>query len=205
MVKIALTGSPGSGKTTVSEMFKALGAEVINADRICHNLFTPCQKSYHEIVNYFGKECLNTDKTLNTSYLRQRLISSKKDKEFLENILHPRIYVKIVEALNQLEDNKRIVMVEIPLLFEVGWESDFDKVIVVYANKQRFLGRLQKKGLSREEAEKIFALQWPIEKKINKAHFIINNNGDLNTTEKQVKKIWKKLITDYFKVGFYLK
>ena len=194
MLKIALTGSPGSGKTTVSEMFKALGAKVINADKICHNLFTPCQKSYHEIVNYFGKECLNTDKTLNTSYLRQRLISSKKDKQILETILHPRIYAKIMEILNQLKE--KLVIIEIPLLFEVGWESDFDKVIVVYASKERCLGRLQKKGLSREEAEKIFALQWPIEKKINKAHFIINNNGDLNTTEKEVKEIWKKLITD---------
>ena len=198
MLKIALTGSPGSGKTTVSEMFKALGAKVINADKICHNLFTPCQKSYHEIVNYFGKECLNTDKTLNTSYLRQRLISSKKDKQILETILHPRIYAKIMEILNQLKE--KLVIIEIPLLFEVGWESDFDKVIVVYASKEKCLSRLQKKGLSREEAEKIFALQWPIEKKINKAHFVIDNNADLNTTEKQVKEIWRKLI-----VAFYLK
>ena len=203
MPKIALTGSPGSGKTTVSEMFKALGAEVINADKICHNFFIPCQKSYHEIVNYFGKECLNPDKTLNTSYLRQRLISSKKDKQILETILHPRIYAKIMEILNQLKE--KLVIIEIPLLFEVGWESDFDKVIVVYASKEKCLSRLQKKGLSLQEAEKILALQWPIEKKINKAHFVIDNNGDLNTTEKQVKEIWRKLITDYLKVAFYLK
>jgi dephospho-CoA kinase len=193
MLKIAITGSPGSGKTTVAKIFKNLGAEVINADAICHSLFVPCQGAYHEILNYFGQGCLTPNGSLNKNFLRKKLIFSSKDRKTLENILHPRVYAKMVEHFREVKGETEIIIVEIPLLFEVGWEEEFDKVIVVHADKKRCINRLQKRGFSKEEIEKIFALQWPIEEKIKRADFIINNNYDLNTTNREIKKIWEKL------------
>ncbi|MDL1970331.1 MAG: dephospho-CoA kinase [Candidatus Desulfofervidaceae bacterium] len=195
MLKIGLTGSAGSGKSTVAGMFKHLGAIVISADEVCHQLFVPCQKTYHEIVHHFGQVCLNADGTLNRDFLRKRLLSSSEDKNALENILHPEIQTKIMQQLEEIKKSvpESVVVIEVPLLFEAGWEQMFDLIITVYADKKTCLLRLQQRGLTKADAEGLLSLGWPIQEKIKRADIVIDNSQDLTTTKKQVETIWKKL------------
>lgn len=196
MLKIGLTGSAGSGKSTVANMFKRLGAMVISADEVCHKLFTPCHKAYHEIVRYFGQVCLHADGTLNRDFLRKRLLSSPEDKNALENILHPEIKAKIIEQLEEIKKNvpESVVIIEVPLLFEAGWEQMFDLIITVYADEKNCLLRLLKRGLTKADAERLLALGWPMQEKIRRSDMVIDNNQALDATRKQVERIWKKLL-----------
>jgi len=195
MFKIGLTGSAGSGKSTVADMFRHLGAIIISADAVCHQLFTPCQKTYHEIVRHFGQVCLNPDGTLNRDFLRKRLLCSSEDKNILENILHPEIQARIMQQLEEIKKrmSEKVVVIEVPLLFEAGWEQMFDLVITVFADKKNCILRLQQRGLTKLEAERLLALGLPTEEKIKRADVVIDNNQDFATTRKQVETIWDKV------------
>ena len=193
MLKVGLTGGIASGKTTVTKLFKDLGAKIIDSDEICHRLMAPDRPAYHEIISYFGLSCLNPDKTLNRDYLRERILYNSPDKQILEKILHPKVLSHIKMRFKQMQP-KAIVIVDVPLLFEVGWQKYFDCSIVVYAEKEICLNRLSKTKLSKQEAEQFFRLQMPLKEKVKKADFIIDNSGELEDTKKQVEEIWKKLI-----------
>jgi len=193
MLKIAITGLPASGKSTVTKMFKSLGAEIIDADIICHSLFSPSETAYHEILNYFGKKCLNKNDTLNKDFLRHKLIFSPKDRKILENILHPKIYERIKKRIQELEKKGKIIIVEIPLLFEVGWEREFDFTIVVDADEDICIKRLISKGISEDEAKGLLSLHLSAEKKKEKADWVIENKSDLIYLYEQVKYVWQRL------------
>lgn len=193
MLKVGLTGGIASGKTTVANLFKDLGAEIIDSDEICYRLMAPDRPAYHEIIAHFGPSCLNPDKTLNRDYLRERILYNSSDKQILEKILHPKVLSYTKMRLKQMQP-KAIVIVDVPLLFEVGWQKYFDYTIVVYTEKEICLNRLTKSKLSKQEAEQFFRLQIPLKEKVKKADFIIDNSGNLENTKKQVEELWKKLI-----------
>ena len=192
MLKIGLTGGIGSGKTTVAYLFKDLGARIIDADEICHKLMMPKSTAYDEIVSYFGQTCLNPDRTINRGYLRRCILNNPFDRQVLEGILHPKVLLDIKREFQKVRP-KEIIVVDVPLLFEVGWQGYFDYTIVVYAKREVCLKRLIKSGFSKEEAEQFFDLQMPLEEKIKKADFIIENSGSLEETKRQVEDIWKRL------------
>lgn len=193
MLKIGLTGGIGSGKTTVANFFKDLGAETIDSDEICHRLMAPDRPAYHEIIAHFGPSCLSPNKTINRNYLRKRILYNSCDKQKLENILHPKILSDIKMRLKQMRPTA-IVVVDLPLLFEAGWQEYFDHTIVVYAEREICLKRLTKGKMPKQEAEQFFRLQMPLKEKVKKADFIIDNSGNLEDTKKQVEKLWKRLI-----------
>jgi dephospho-CoA kinase len=192
MLKVGLTGGIASGKTTVANFFKDLGAEVIDTDKVCHRLMAPGKSAYHEIISHFGPSCLNRDKTLNRDYLRERILYSSPDKQILEKILHPKVLSHIKEHLEQMQ-SQEIVIVDVPLLFEVGWQKYFDYSIVVYAEREICLNRLSETKLSKKEAVQFFRLQMSLKEKVKKADFIIDNSGELENTKKQVEKLWRRL------------
>jgi len=196
VLKIGLTGIPGSGKTTVMKMFARLGAKVISTDEICHRLLYPSHHCYHQIVSAFGQACLRPDGNLDRVYLRQRLLSSFEDKKKLEAILHPAIYKTVITQLKEYEkeDPKGIVIIEVPLLFEAGWQELFDLILTVYAGEDICLARLKERGLTEEEAQGLISLQWSIEKKVRQSDFVIKNETSLEETEKQVRAIWDNLL-----------
>ncbi len=208
MLKVGLTGGIASGKTTVGEMFVALGAHLVQADRIAHELMQPGEAVYNEVVRHFGGSILNPDLTVNRARLAEAAFGppdapegqrTSRIKE-LNRIVHPAVIRSQDEWMNSisLQDPKGVAIVEAALLIEAGAASHFDRMIVVTCSLEqrapRFASR-QRIDLeaARKEVIRRMAAQLPDEEKIKAAHFVIDNSGPLDQTRKQVSKIWDQL------------
>ena len=192
---IGLTGGIAAGKSTVAKMFKKLGAEIIDADQIAHEIIDTQEDLLLELVNHFGNGILNENGKLNRKELGKIVFSNKIDKELLESITHPAI---IKEATNRIiqfaETDSDFVIYEAALLIETGHYKEMDFLITVIADDDLRMKRLMKRNsLSFEDAKKKLDSQMPQDRKAWAADYIIDNSGDLEITEKMVKNVWEKL------------
>lgn len=196
MVIVALTGGMGSGKSTVARMFKDEGAHVIDFDYLARLVVEPDKPAWRDIVNYFGPEILSSDGTLNRSALAEIVFSDDKSRKALERFTHPRIFEErdaLIKAIKR-KDPFSIVIVDFPLLFELGLDKMFDKVILAYVPRAVQIRRAIKRGcLGKEEAEKRLNAQIAIEEKRSLSDYIIDNQGSLNDTRDQVRKVIREL------------
>ncbi|MFS8523229.1 MAG: dephospho-CoA kinase [Limnochordales bacterium] len=190
-----LTGGIASGKSTVARMFAELGAAVVSADEIAREIVEPGQPAWEEIRGAFGDEVLNPDGTLNRRRLGAIVFADEARRRRLERITHPRIREVMARRIEDLAAGGTPVIAEIPLLFESEASlSLVDVVIVVYADPELQLERLMARdGLGREQAEARMAAQMPIEEKVMRADFVIDNDGDLERTRAQVRRVWEEL------------
>jgi len=191
-VIIGITGSFGSGKTTVSKMFKRLGAYVIDADKVCHSLMLPSKKVYKKIVRNFGKDILKKDKTINRKVLAGVVFKKESALGLLNKIVHPEA---IREIKNIVRSNKKrkVIVVDAALLLESGFYKDMDKLVVIKTKKDKQVKRLAlSKGMEKSQILQRLKMQDPLKKKLALADFIIDNNGTKKKTFIQVKKIWKQ-------------
>jgi len=201
MVIVGLTGGIGSGKSSVAEMFKDEGAYVIDFDYLARVVVEPDTPAWRDIVDYFGQEILSPDRTLNRSKLAEIVFSDAQSRKALEGFTHPRIFEKRDTLLKDIKtkDPKAIVIIDIPLLFELSLSRKFDKVILVYVSRGVQIQRSIQRGvLTKEEVEKRLKAQIDIEKKKLLSDYIINNEGSLKNARDQVKKVThelKKLVT----------
>lgn len=189
---IGITGGVATGKTTVAKLFSSLlKVEIIDADEIAHGLLIPGEKAWHKVVQSFGKDILKSDSHIDRKKLGESVFSNTSNRKKLESIIHPPVKKIIKEKLRQFEKNgKKWVVMDIPLLFEAKMERMTDKVIVVIRNEDAQINTLQKeKGLSLKEARERIESQLPLSEKVKRAHFVVDNNGTLPDTEKQVKEI----------------
>jgi dephospho-CoA kinase len=190
---IGVTGGFGSGKSTVTKMLKSLGAYTIDADMICRRLMLPGKKVYKDIVNHFGKEILNKDKTINRVKLAKEVFNDPSKLRLLNSIVHPEA-IKEISDIARREKDKGILVIEGALLIETGFYKKLDALIVVRAGIQNQIRRLvQMKGITREEIFKRLRSQAPLKKKLALADFVIDNSGSKKETGTQVKNIWEKL------------
>jgi dephospho-CoA kinase len=207
MLKVGLTGGIASGKSAVGEMFAALGAHVVQADRIAHSLMRPGEAVYNEVVRHFGREILNADMSVNRARLAEAAFGSASDGgqrrsriEELNRIVHPAVIRSQDEWMQEMgqQDPKAVAMVEAALILEAGARDHFDQIIVVTCDAgqraARFAAR-QKIDLesARKEVARRMAAQLPDEEKIKAANFVIDNSGDLDHTHEQVRNVWEKL------------
>lgn len=196
MLIVALTGGIGSGKSTVARMFKDEGAHLIDFDYLARLVVEPDKPAWREIIDYFGPKILSYDRTLNRSALAKIIFSDDKSRKILESFTHPRIFEErdiLIKAIKE-KDPSSIVIIDFPLLFELGLNKKFDKVILVYVKRDVQLKRIIKRdGLEKEELEKRFKSQIPIEEKRSLSDYIINNEGKLNNTKDQVRKVMNEL------------
>lgn len=191
---IGLTGGIATGKSQSSKIFKELGCYIIDADKLSRTLTTKDSKCLKEIVETFGTDILNYNGTLNRKKLGQIVFNDKQAKMDLERIIHPHIIKKTNEIIAK-KYNKTNIIVDAPLLFEVGLDRVCDKVIVIYARYHIQITRFMKRdNLSKEEAIKRIALQMPIEDKMRLADITIDNSGTLFDLKKNVKFIYRMLI-----------
>lgn len=194
---MGVTGSLGTGKTTVAKIFRELGAVVLDADAIAHRLIEPKKTAWRKIKGYFGNSVLNADETINRRALAEKVFSNKVRLERLCDIIHPLVYKEIGKVLKKIEkaNSDAAVVLDIPLLLESGGRSVVDKLVVVKSDRNIQIERASKNlGLNRSQILERIKAQMPLKEKVKAADFIIDNSGTLESTEKQVKEIWKRLM-----------
>jgi dephospho-CoA kinase len=195
MIIVGLTGSVGTGKSTVTNFFRELGAYIIDWDELARKVTRPHLRTWKEIVEYFGKDFLNEDLTINRQKLAEIVFSDKEKVAKLNQIVHPEVFTEDERITNEIKslDPDALIIKDIPLLFELTRPIFVDKIIVVAASEQTQLRRLEGKGMRREDAQNRIKSQLPIEGKIKSADFVINNDGPLEETKKQVEEIYSLL------------
>lgn len=195
-IVIGITGSIGTGKSTVAGMFSGLGAKVIDADKICHELLNSCDRIHKKITGIFGEEILDTDGHINRSKLAE-IVFVKKPLMLgaLNSAIHPDAIKVIIAEIQKAELEKfPAVVIDAPLLFESGFEEVCDMVIAVDTRSEICKKRiLMKKKLSEAQIKGRMFSQYSAAIKKKKADCIIDNNGSLETTRRQAGKIWRKI------------
>ncbi len=190
---IGLTGSIASGKSTVSAMLREIGAAVVDADAIVHDLQRPGTPVLGAIVREFGPGVLRPDGSLDRQALGRIVFADAGRRRALEAIVHPAVRA---EMRRQIEEHRRAgrpaVVLDIPLLFESGWDRMVDEVWLVYVDGATQKARLMaRSGLSPEEAEARIAAQMDLEEKARRADRVIDNRGSLEETRAQVLAAWQ--------------
>lgn len=193
MKRLALTGGFATGKSTVAKMFEESGIPWIDADEIVHQLMEPKAPAWQEIVDGFGKAILNPDQTIARDQLGQIIFADPNKQARLEAIIHPRVRQKVQAEVRRLEsEGHPACLLEIPLLFEVGWDQEekWDAIIVVTCDPKTQIKRARQKfGFSEQDIQARIAAQLPLSEKVKKADFVIDNTGDVETTRKQVQGV----------------
>lgn len=196
MLNVGLTGGIACGKSTVANIFVALGAHLIDFDKLAHEVQETGKPAWKEIVKYFGKGILNQDDTINRNRLAQIVFTDKKKLEALNNIVHPLVFNLWQERLGKIKikEEHAIVLADIPLLFEGKMQNLFDLTILVAISPEEQICRLMARNdLSRDDARIRLKNQMPIADKIGLADIVIDNSGDFTQAEKKVTEIWQQL------------
>ncbi len=195
---IGITGGIASGKTTVANMLKARGFETIDFDIIARQVVEPGKPAFKKIVDYFGRQILQNDGTLNRKRLSGIVFNDIEKLKQLESFIHPTIHEEYLKQLRETSEKNPDAMIQavIPLLIEKNLMDMVDKILVVYIPREKQIERLIKRdGISREAAETILKSQIPIDEKLKYADFIIINDGSLAETKSQVETVWQKFVT----------
>jgi dephospho-CoA kinase len=208
MLKVGLTGGIAAGKSVVGEMFVALGAHLVQADRIAHSLMQPGEAVYNEVVRHFGREILNPDCSVNRAKLAEAAFGTATAPEGkrgsrieeLNRIVHP-VVIRSQDAwMKEMgrQDPHAVAIVEAALILEAGVGERFDRLIVVTCSEEQRVARFaarQKIDLeaARKEVARRMGAQLPDEEKIKAADYVIDNSGSLDQTREQVRQVWQKL------------
>jgi len=191
--KIALTGGIATGKTTVANRFRELGAIILDADEFARRAVDPQTPSYTALRDFLGDHYFNRDGTLRRAELRRRIIREPALREKVNSILHPYIKAAMQEELERQKKlhSSPVFIYDIPLLFEKGSEKDFDIIILVYCTPEIQLQRLIKRDkITPAEAEHTLTIQFPIDSKRDHSDYIIENSAELECTLRQVDELW---------------
>ena len=185
---LGLTGGIASGKSTVSRHFKKSGFPVIDADLIARDVMEPDEPAYLKVVDYFGKEIVNTDRFIDRKRLGDIVFNDDEKLSHLNNLVHDIIFQEIMNKKKTLsKENQSLIVLDIPLLYETGYDKYVDEVMVIYTDFTTQLTRLkQRDQLTEEEARNRIASQEPLEAKKIKADVVIDNNGTISQTIRQV-------------------
>lgn len=192
-MKIAITGTIGSGKSEVSKYLRSLGYDVFDCDRENGDILDRCA---YEILSYHFPDCF-INKVLNKSKLADSIFNNPENKAILESIMHPMILARLIAR------NDDPLFAEVPLLFEADWQDYFDEILLIVCDEGVAINRLANRGYSKLEAKARIDNQMPLEEKIKKATRIIYNNGSLDDLYLEVDKYLKEVLcweTTYIKL-----
>lgn len=190
---IGLTGGIGSGKTTVSDLFRNLGVDVIDADEISHQLVSKDSPVLEKIRNHFGQDIIDTSGNLDRSSLRKKVFEDNAARTWLENLLHPEIRNEIAQRISLA--NSPYVIVVIPLLVESGSYDFLDRIAVVDAPEGQQVARVvHRDDSSHEQVERIMATQASRQQRLELADDIIDNSGSVDNLEHVVETLHEKYL-----------
>lgn len=189
---LGVTGTFGSGKTTVARLFGSFGAKVIDADKIAHGIIQPGNKIPKSLIKAFGKSIVKKNKHIDRIALAKMVFGNKNLLKRLNKIMHPRIIRVIRKEIKTSGD--RLIILDAPLLIEAGLRGLVDKLVVVKIERKVHIGRiLKKRRLSKSEILKRIRAQISLQDKVRLADFIIDNSGAIEQTKKQARKIRRQL------------
>lgn len=188
MLVVGLTGGIASGKTAVAERFAAHAVPVIDTDRIARELVEPGTECLRKIVERFGETMLDAAGRLDRPALRRRIFEKEEDRRWLERLLHPRIRAAVLDRLAGLRAPYAVVVV--PLLFESGFDSLVDRVLVVDAPVALQTVRLMERdGIDRSSAQAMLAAQMDREARLRRADDVIRNDSDPAHLDEEVRRL----------------
>lgn len=192
---IGLTGGIGSGKSTVSKFLAHLGAVVIDADKVGHEVFKPGTKAWQEVVDAFGQGIISADGTIDRRKLGEIVFSNPDARAKLNQVMHPLIYEQVKSRIEEYgKKGVSIVIVEAPLLLEVGWKSLVDEVWVTSASEATVIKRLkEQKGLPEAQSLARVRAQLTDEERIRQADVVIDTDCALDELKERVEALWRKL------------
>lgn len=196
MIKIGLTGNIACGKSLVEKFLETKGFPIIDADKIVHSLFENEKVKEQICLMFKDYNILNPDKSINRQKMGEIIFNNEALKQRLEELIHPIVKNKINTFFKQNSDefDKKLVFCSVPLLFEAHFEDLFDKIILVYSNKEVQLERLMKRNnFSKEEALLRINVQDSMEEKKKLSNFVVDNSFEISETEKQIEKIIEQL------------
>lgn len=195
MLIVGLTGGIATGKSTVAAIFEELGAYRIDTDRLARLVVEPLQPAWEAIVHSFGRGVLAASGSIDRNKLADIIFAEPEKREVLNKLTHPAVRTLLREELAHARElGVGIVLVEVPLLYEAGFDCEVDCVIVVKTTEKTQLSRLlNREGLSEEAARLRIEAQMPLQEKIARADYLIDNDGPPAQTREQAEKIWQLL------------
>jgi dephospho-CoA kinase len=203
VLKVGLTGGIAAGKSVVGEMFASLGAQVIQADEIAHQLMQPGQTVYQEVVARFGGGILDSDGSVNRARLAEIAFGSPNNPSRvaeLNQIVHPAVIRRQEEWVEQIgrRDRNVVAIIEAALILEADMAKLLDRLVVVTCRPEQRIERWARRlkvdeETARREVTRRMAAQLPDEEKVKAADYVVDNSGSLDETGRQVEKIYAKL------------
>ena len=199
MKTIGLVGGVASGKSLVAKLFVEFGAGLLDADRTGHEVLAHDPEVRAALVERWGPSILASDGTIDRSAVAARVFGegepAAREREFLENLLHPRIGAVLAEIKSQfVAAGQKAVVLDAPLLLEAGWGPLCDVIVMVEADRNTRLARAQQRGWNAAEFARREASQWPVEKKRAAAHASLANTGSSDELRAAVCAIWNHTI-----------
>ncbi|MDI6601132.1 MAG: dephospho-CoA kinase [Thermoanaerobacteraceae bacterium] len=199
MKVIGLTGGIASGKSTVSNILKGLGAYIIDADEISREIIKKGSEAWKEIVDYFGSDILLPNGEIDRKKLGNIVFADKEKLDKLNAITHPRIIKRITEIIEKekKKGKEKAVVLDAAILVEMGLQSMVDEIWVVSVDKDMQIKRLiERDKLSYENAINRIRVQMPLSEKVKYADYVIDNSKDIGYIRNQVSKLWERVIME---------
>jgi dephospho-CoA kinase len=195
MLKVAVTGGIGTGKSVVLSEFAGCGAPVIDADALVHDALRAGSPAVSEIRRRFGEAVITALGDVDRARLGAIVFQDGQERRDLEAILHPAVYRAIEAWMRTQEAGGALVAVaEIPLLYETGREGDFDCVVVTACDGEEQVRRaVGRSGSSEADARRRIAAQWPLADKVRRADFVVGTDGTVEETRRQARSVWAAL------------
>jgi dephospho-CoA kinase len=204
MKVLGLTGGIGMGKSTAAVFFLQAGARVIDTDELARELVRPGQPALAEIQNQFGKNLVTADGRLRRDELARIVFADAAARKKLESVLHPKIRARWLAQIETWRaapkqsdggrnENHKLAVVVIPLLYETQAESQFDKIICVACSAANQQKRLLERGWNLEQINQRIAAQMPVDQKIARSDFVVWTDGDLDSHAQQLERIFSRL------------
>lgn len=198
MKTIGLTGGIGSGKSTVSQLLAELGAFVIDADKVGHEIYLPGQEAWQQVIAAFGRDILAADQTIDRKKLGAIVFSSAEARKKLNAIVHPLMFKDIGRRITEkrTEGFTKPIVVEAAILIEANWLPLVDEVWVVVTGKGVVVERVAaQRGLSAQDTEARIASQLADAERLKHAHVAIANDGSREDLQKRVSEAWRRLVS----------
>jgi dephospho-CoA kinase len=197
MLRIALTGGIATGKSYVLEQFRKRGIPSLDADALAHGVEAAGTEATTAITARFGSDVLGADGSVDRAKLGPIVFADPAARKDLEAIVHPAVYRAIAAGLRgfELVGGYPFAIVDVPLLYETGAETNFDRVVVTACSPELQLARLRERGMSETSARQRLAAQWPTDEKIARADFVIRTDGPYEETDRQVADLVQRSFT----------